>query len=32
MIYHVSASAAPGGDGSEGRPFAAIRQAAEAET
>ena len=29
MIYHVSASAAPGGDGSEGRPFSAIQQAAD---
>ena len=29
MIYHVSASAAPGGDGSEGRPFAAIQPAAD---
>lgn len=29
MIYHVSASAAPGGDGSESRPFAAIQQAAD---
>ncbi len=29
MIYHVSASAAPGGDGSEGRPFSAIQKAAD---
>ena len=29
MIYHVSASAAPGGDGSESRPFRTIQAAAD---
>ena len=29
MVYYVSASAAPGGDGSEGRPFRTIQRAAD---